>query len=178
MSRTPQIFRERGCAIAVIFAYSLFFSATGAFAQGRAILGIGDIVDTLDYTTDSFNIFRFFKTHKVMVGADTVEPRLVDRAADAHFAITGRIGSEINFRKEEDDRSFRYSHEAKLTIWRDGKKIDDVSASCDGTTRKTDKRQDTAYDDLRYTTMLDCFDKLRVAVGTVLTRARLTGGWQ
>jgi hypothetical protein len=144
-------------------------------AQGPAF-GIGAIVDTVDYTTDSFNFFRYFKSHPLLVGGDTLRPVLVDRAADAHFAVTGVVETRIELRKNEDASHFSYFHDANIRVWRDGKKVGDVYALCSGNARKTDKGPDPALDDLRYSTMTECFEKLQTDIAPILTRTAVQGG--
>ncbi|MGH7604300.1 MAG: hypothetical protein ACRENK_09925 [Gemmatimonadaceae bacterium] len=146
-------------------------------AQSRA-LGIGAIVDTVDYTTDSFNFFRYFKSHPVLVSGDTLQSVLVDRAADADFAITGVVETQIEHRKNDEALRFSYSHDADVSVWRDGKKLGDVHAMCSGNAHRGDKGPDPTLDDLRYTTMTECFDKLRTDIASMLSRGVVRGGAQ
>jgi hypothetical protein len=148
---------------------------SGLYAQTQKMLGIGAIVDTVDYTTDSFNFFRYFQTHPIIIGVDTLRPTLVDRAGDAHFSVTGIVASEIKLRTTGDDSYFEAFHRADVDLWRDGEKLGQSFALCSANTKKTDKRPDRAFDDMRYATMANCFDQLRTQIASMLSQAEVKG---
>lgn len=141
---------------------------SSARAQTRPEIGIGNIVDTLDYTTESFNVYRFFKEHPLQVRGDTVAPRFVDYPAESHLAITGVLGSKIERQTEEHMDwmmekstvvSFRYFHELSFTIWRDGQKLTTVASSCSGELGGDDSA--AKFNDLRYATLTVCLERAR-----------------
>lgn len=141
-----------------------------AHAQIRAEIGVGNIVDTLDYTTESFNVYRFFKEHPLELRGDTVAPRFVDYPGESHLAITGVVGSKIERRAESHTNwmmeqstevRFRYEHELSFTVWRDGKKLKTIVSSCSGEIGNDAKGK---FDDIRYASLSECLDSARTQI--------------
>ena len=167
--------------VAAIVVLTIAASSRRAGAQAP-VLGVGNIVDTLDYTTESFNVYRFLKDHPIQLGDRAVEPRLIDYPAEAHYAITGVIGSTIEhnvashttlFLDTELLASFDYSHELAFTLWRDGRKLKVISSSCSGQTEKANAAGDLTkkFDDLRYLTLAPCLDSARNQIMSALSSA-------
>ena len=168
--------------VAAISVLSIAVSSGSVSAQAHWELGVGNIVDTLDYTTESFNVYRFLKDHPIQLGSRAMEPRLIDYPGESHYAITGVIGSTIEhktathttlFLDQESLASFDYSHELAFTLWRDGRKLKVISSTCSGETEKTNAAGDLRkkFDDLRYLTLSACLDSARNQIVSALSSA-------
>lgn len=168
--------------VAAMVVLSIVASSRPVSAQAHWELGVGNIVDTLDYTTESFNVYRFLKDHPIQLGGHALEPRLIDYPGEAHYSITGVIGSSIEhklashttlFLDQETLASFDYSHELAFTLWRDGRKLKVISSTCSGATEKANTAGDLTkkFDDLRYLTLSACLDSARNQIVSALSSA-------
>lgn len=98
------------------------------------MVGIGTLIDTSDYTCATFDLFRYFADHPMLIGGDRkVRVGVVDRPNEAPFAITGLIESDIDIKMIGGAvaRPNRYNYNVTLNcmIWRNGTLVKRVSAN-------------------------------------------------
>ncbi|MBI5215706.1 MAG: hypothetical protein HY960_08130 [Ignavibacteriae bacterium] len=92
-------------------------------------LGIGAIVNTIDQTTESFIVFDYFESHPIVVNSKKLSLRYVDHPNEAQYTVTGELDGSMSMSS--------YRLHADYFLWKDGKKIQQLSISWSGTTNET-----------------------------------------
>lgn len=73
-----------------VLAVSLSYTSV-AQADAIVAVGVGNITNTFDSTSESFSLLRYLREHPLNPGAQGSQPVLVDHPADARVAVTGTI---------------------------------------------------------------------------------------
>src|SRR6188474_2573470 len=97
-----------------IFERSVYLPDTSVVNNSSEVLiGIGTIIDTTDYTSGTFDLFRFFADHPIIInGKDRARLAIVDHPSEAEYSITGLIEGFIKLAVVTDQvvPPFRYNY--------------------------------------------------------------------
>jgi len=103
----------------------------------KITIGIGDITNTYDNTSESFNLLAFLKAQPVHANGHQVEYVLIDHPGDTDYTISGKVVALYDHKshgsiKGPKAHEFTYSHDLDFTIRKRGKKLGVFQASADG----------------------------------------------